>query len=379
MTANDKRANRRVPVALRIRLRYQQVDQFISKFAVNISRGGMFLASRNPKPIGTELQFEMRLVDNSPLIAGVGEVRWISEYDKDRPAAPHGMGIRFLDLNPESRVLIERIVEHRRSLGTGEQEEDAIPDPRRAEARGRVAAPPPAPPRASEPPTKPAREPAPAPEPQLPPPLGAERARRASPVVLPDIPPPRRRNRGTALDALSETGPGPRELSAAVTRARSLASHVMTGDLDRDLAALLRDPAAPEEITVEAASRELAERLGGAAVELRRSTGESPDIEAPIEAGTEPPIEAPIEAGTEPPIDAAVEAPDPAAVRAQIDTSVEAAIEPPTADGGEEDDEIEVDLSDMEQSDPHDAPTSIGEPGEPPARKRAQRASRSKP
>jgi hypothetical protein len=346
----------------------------------------MFLASRNPKPIGTQLQFEMRLADDSPLIAGVGEVRWISEYDKDQPAAPHGMGIRFLDLHPDSRVLIERIVEHRRSLGGGEEEEDAIPDPRRAAARRQVAAPPPAPPPASEPPPEPARGPSPAPtrapEPQLPQPLGAERARRVSPAELPDIPPLRRRRSSTAaLEALNENGPDPRDLSAAVTRARSLASHVMTGDLDRDLAALLRDPAAPEEITVEAASRELAERLGGAAVGLRRSTGPSPDIKAAIGAPIEAPSGPPTEAGVEAPGDALDGAPDPAGAEAQIDTSVEAAIEPPSADSGEGDDEFDIDLSERERLDPHDAPTSIGEPGEPPApaRKRAQRASRSKP
>src|SRR5687768_4465992 len=127
MNDEDKRANRRVPVALRNRLRYQQVDQFISKFAVNVSRGGMFLSSRNPKPIGTKLQFEMRLADDSPVIEGSGEVRWIREYDRARPNEPYGMGIRFTQLSPESRALIERIIEHRRSLGAEEDDEDAIP------------------------------------------------------------------------------------------------------------------------------------------------------------------------------------------------------------------------------------------------------------
>src|SRR5262245_38878282 len=98
MTDHEKRASERVPVALRIRLRYQAVDQFISKFAVNISRGGMFLSSRNPKPTGTELYFEIRLADDSPLITGSGEVRWTREYDRAQPDEPHGMGIQFLEL-----------------------------------------------------------------------------------------------------------------------------------------------------------------------------------------------------------------------------------------------------------------------------------------
>jgi hypothetical protein len=49
MSGDDKRrSGLRLPVALRIKLRYAQVDEFITKFATNLSRGGMFLASRNP-------------------------------------------------------------------------------------------------------------------------------------------------------------------------------------------------------------------------------------------------------------------------------------------------------------------------------------------
>ena len=62
MTAEDKRTEQRVPVVLRIKLRYTNVDTFISKFAVNISRGGMFISSRAPKPTGTVVKFELREV-----------------------------------------------------------------------------------------------------------------------------------------------------------------------------------------------------------------------------------------------------------------------------------------------------------------------------
>jgi uncharacterized protein (TIGR02266 family) len=134
MTDHEKRASERVPVALRIRLRYHAVDQFISKFAVNISRGGMFLSSRNPKPPGTELYFEIRLADESPIIEGSGEVRWIREYDRRRPDDPHGMGIEFLELSEESWPVLDRIIEHRRHIG--EHDDNSIPEPRAAE-RGR--------------------------------------------------------------------------------------------------------------------------------------------------------------------------------------------------------------------------------------------------
>lgn len=237
MTANDKRAERRVPVALRIRLRYSDVDQFISKFAINISRGGMFLSSRNPKPIGTHLQFEMRLADDSPVIEGTGEVRWIREYDRQQPNQPHGMGIRFFELKPDSLVVLERIIEHRRSVG--EPDTDSIPEPRGHDAG--AGAPAPLPGVASV-----VTQPVPV---QAPPPVEP-----APPPVAPAPP---------AADPEPAAAP-----EGALARARRLLAEA--GDLERELAALLEPVDVPMETSVEAASRDLAARLGGEPVVRRR-------------------------------------------------------------------------------------------------------------
>ncbi|HUS66050.1 MAG TPA: TIGR02266 family protein [Kofleriaceae bacterium] len=288
MNDEDKRANRRVPVALRIRLRYQQVDQFISKFAVNVSRGGMFLSSRNPKPIGTRLQFEMRLADDSPVIEGSGEVRWIREYDRDRPNEPYGMGIQFTQLSPESRVLIERIIEHRRSLG-GITDDDAIPmspfvgpDGERATASASMVIPVQL--AAKRPETIPVVE-APeeaAPEPMLPPPKRKTipppipSAPATPPVVAP--PPDRRRSARTTSDLVGYLGSEPPAVRVAMERARRLAGKLAGSEIDRELALLLAD--APEdatpEVTIDAASRELAERLGGTAIVARDRSQRQP-------------------------------------------------------------------------------------------------------
>jgi uncharacterized protein (TIGR02266 family) len=245
MTANDKRAERRVPVALRIRLRYSDVDQFISKFAINISRGGMFLSSRNPKAIGTHLQFEMRLADDSPVIEGSGEVRWIREYDRQHPNQPHGMGIKFFELKPESQAVLERIIEHRRSVG--EPDTDSIPVPRAQEAAG--AAPLPA--VASL-----VTQPVPEPRVEQPPPAVAAPA--PPPVVAAPAPPP----------VVAAPPVRPAGMEAALARARELAGALVdeSGDIERELAALLEPVVVPVEGSVDAASRELAERLGGVPV-----------------------------------------------------------------------------------------------------------------
>ncbi len=376
MNDQDKRATVRVPVALRIRLRYQAVDQFISKFAINISRGGMFLSSRNPKPRGTELWFEIRLADESPVIEGSGQVRWIREYDRNRPDEPHGMGIQFVELSEESWPVLDRIIEHRRAIG--EHDDHAIPDPRAtmmglgampiapaasvvgAAPTGPAAAPdsahsrqtvdlgrPPAmswldgeqpqsvpesvpeavtpepaaqatslpgrdgdgardddrlrgellraltrPSAMTGPPPRDAEPPAPAPEARDDERAEARDERAAPPDDEPAAPRVERRAAPrTAVRIVTPRSPStprtadPPMVRAAVARARTLAGrdagaarNDARGDaggdqLDRQLAELLDQGAVPIEITVDAASIELAERLGGAPVERRAHSG----------------------------------------------------------------------------------------------------------
>ena len=97
-------------MVLRIKLRYQDVDTFIDKFAINLSRGGMFIASRSPKAIGTEIRFELKLADTSTVISGVGVVRWTRDFDPEKPRSAHGMGIEFVELSENSKSIIAGVV-----------------------------------------------------------------------------------------------------------------------------------------------------------------------------------------------------------------------------------------------------------------------------
>ncbi len=135
MAGKEKRATQRAPVVLRIKLRYRDVDTFIDRFATNIGTGGMFIASRAPKPTGTKLKFALMLADESSLVAGTGVVRWVRAYDPDQPRRPHGMGIEFLELEPQSQSIIDRVVQHRADRGL---DTDAIP---LAESASRASAP----------------------------------------------------------------------------------------------------------------------------------------------------------------------------------------------------------------------------------------------
>ena len=88
---------------IRVRLRYAAFDTFIEKFAPNVTRGGVFLASRTPPPVGTTFAFEIQLAGGEVALAGDGKVIWVKPYDPAAPQKAHGMGVQFLRLDEPSR------------------------------------------------------------------------------------------------------------------------------------------------------------------------------------------------------------------------------------------------------------------------------------
>src|SRR5260370_31439866 len=87
---------------------------------MNISRGGIFINTKTPKPVGTELRFEFLLAAGEVLesiIRGEGEVQWVRQFDPAHPAKLHGMGIRFTTLDGESQGVIDRALASRAAHG----------------------------------------------------------------------------------------------------------------------------------------------------------------------------------------------------------------------------------------------------------------------
>ncbi len=119
----DTRAARRAPLVLRIKLGYDDVDSFIDKFAGNIGHSGMFIRSRAPKAVDTDVKFELRLANDLPILSGYGVVRWTVPFDATAPRALHGMGIEFTRLSKDSRALVESVVARRAMSGS---ESDAV-------------------------------------------------------------------------------------------------------------------------------------------------------------------------------------------------------------------------------------------------------------
>ena len=93
---------------------YRTVDGFITDWAVNISRGGIFINTRNPLALGSTVRLIISLPDAAFPFDLSGKVIRVSEFDNAQNQVP-GMGIEFVDVDEDKQVRIERFVERLRS------------------------------------------------------------------------------------------------------------------------------------------------------------------------------------------------------------------------------------------------------------------------
>lgn len=94
-----------------MRLRYPDLETFIERFAPNVTRGGIFLASRAPRAEGEVFRFEVQLASGTVALAGEGKVIWVKPFDAAEPQKPHGMGVQFVQIDPDSRETLNRILQ----------------------------------------------------------------------------------------------------------------------------------------------------------------------------------------------------------------------------------------------------------------------------
>ncbi len=86
----------RVPVALEMAMRVG--DDYQSIQVINVSRGGVFIASERIYPVGTRLILYVANAygRDQGMLEAEAEVVWVSEYGVPESELPRGMGLRFL-------------------------------------------------------------------------------------------------------------------------------------------------------------------------------------------------------------------------------------------------------------------------------------------
>ena len=119
-TKNEKdtapRETFRLPFEAKVNIEFEKFTGFITEYSANISEGGIFIKTKDSKPVGTVLSFEFKLRDNFKLMQGLGEVVWVRTEDLP-PDKPAGMGIRFHDIDAQSKELIRTMIENHMKSG----------------------------------------------------------------------------------------------------------------------------------------------------------------------------------------------------------------------------------------------------------------------
>jgi type IV pilus assembly protein PilZ len=88
---------------------YRTVGSFITDWAVNISRGGIFINTRNPMPVGTIVKLKISLPDAAFPFDLTGKVIRMAPHIEGGETP--GMGIEFVDIDEDKAVRLERFVD----------------------------------------------------------------------------------------------------------------------------------------------------------------------------------------------------------------------------------------------------------------------------
>jgi hypothetical protein len=82
---------------------FQELGEFVEAYRGRISSEGMLVRASTPQPAGTRLEVDIRLAEALPLVVGAAEIAGPSSRFSG------GMVLRFLELEQQSRELIERL------------------------------------------------------------------------------------------------------------------------------------------------------------------------------------------------------------------------------------------------------------------------------
>lgn len=94
----------RAPIELKVD--YKKLNSFFADYTKNISKGGTFIKTKKPLPLGTRFLFKLSVPQRADPFELLGEVVW-STVEGDEP----GMGIKFVYSDDRQRTDFEAVVE----------------------------------------------------------------------------------------------------------------------------------------------------------------------------------------------------------------------------------------------------------------------------
>lgn len=104
---SERRSEARSPIELKVE--YKRLNTFFADYTKNISRGGTFIKTDRPLPVGTEILFQLFIPGREAPLTIHGEVhRVVAEASGEEEV---GMAIRFAYRQGDPQEEIERTVE----------------------------------------------------------------------------------------------------------------------------------------------------------------------------------------------------------------------------------------------------------------------------
>ena len=102
-------------VSGKINISFKKADDFFKSYIANFGQGGLFIHTTKNLPVGSLLDLEFNLPDSNQEITTKGKVMWIRPQDMSTKKMPPGMGIQFINMNPNDSKLLKNYLAKFRS------------------------------------------------------------------------------------------------------------------------------------------------------------------------------------------------------------------------------------------------------------------------
>jgi len=94
-------------VSGKINISFKTASDFFKAYISNLGEGGLFIHTTKNLPVGSLLDLEFSLPDSDQAITTKGKVMWARPQDMSTEKKPPGMGIQFIDMNPNDNELLK--------------------------------------------------------------------------------------------------------------------------------------------------------------------------------------------------------------------------------------------------------------------------------
>ena len=98
--------------------RHERIRITSSKSIWNLSEGGVFIATANPRRLGSIVHFEFRLWPDEPPFHALGKVIRVLHQPNPSNNEPAGIAIQFTEVGDDNRVRLRAYLVEQRKLRT---------------------------------------------------------------------------------------------------------------------------------------------------------------------------------------------------------------------------------------------------------------------